>query len=63
MTARDGDIEFILKDLCTVVITVQKTGYANLARKFEITNGLLLSAINKQVFLTVPMVKDIDGDL
>ena len=62
VTNKDGLIEFAVKDICTVVVTVQKTGYSNLARKFEITHGLYQQAINKEISLSLPMVKESDPE-
>lgn len=62
VTNREGCFEFNLKEICTIVVSTQKTGYANLARKLEITNGLLQSAINKEITFTIPMVKDMQQD-
>jgi hypothetical protein len=58
VTDKHGIANFKIREICSIIITSQKTGYANLSRTFEITQGLLASAVNNEIFLTVPMVKD-----
>jgi len=44
VTNKHGLIDLNIKEVCTMVLTVNKSGYASLARKIDITHGLLESA-------------------
>lgn len=40
-----------------MIVTTQKGKYCNLARRIEITKGLIESAVEKQITIQIPMMK------
>lgn len=53
---------FPIRDVCSLIVTTNKGKYSNLARKLEITKGLLESAIDKEVVINIPMIKEPKDD-
>lgn len=47
-----------MKEVCSIIITTRKAKYANLARKLEITKGLIQSAVDKEISVQIPMMKE-----
>jgi len=45
-----------------LVITTEKGKYSNLARRIEITKGLIESAVEKEIVIQIPMIKKPKGD-
>jgi hypothetical protein len=43
-------------------VTAERKKYSNLARKLEITKGMLDTAENKEIILNIPMIKDKDEE-
>jgi len=63
VTNKEGAVTFNLKEICTLIVTCKKAKYSEaLARKFEITKGMLDTAVNKELILNVPMIKYKKGD-
>ncbi len=46
-----------------MIVTAQKNKYSNLARKLEITKGMMDTAPNKEIVLNIPMLKEKYGNL
>jgi len=51
-----------VKEVCSIIITTRKAKYANLARKLEITKGLIQSAVDKEISVQIPMMKEPKDD-
>ena len=51
-----------MKEVCSIIITTRKAKYANLARKLEITKGLIQSAVDKEISVQIPMMKEPKDD-
>jgi hypothetical protein len=51
-----------VKEVCSIIITTRKAKYANLARKLEITKGLIQSAVDKEISFHIPMMKEPKDD-
>jgi len=43
--------------VCSLVITTEKGKYSNLARRIEITKGLIESSVEKEIVIQIPMIK------
>jgi hypothetical protein len=65
VTDKNGEVTFTIKETCSLIVTTKKGKYANLARRIEITKGLIDSAVEKQIVVQIPMMKqpkEDDGD-
>ena len=51
-----------MKEVCSIIITTRKAQYANLARKLDITKGLIQSAVDKEISVQIPMMKEPKDD-
>ncbi len=51
-----------MREVCSLIVTTTKGKYANLARKLDITKGLLESASDNEVTVNLPMIKVKDDD-
>lgn len=51
VTDKKGEVTFIIKEICSLIITTKKGKYSNLARRIEVTKGLIDSAFEKEIVL------------
>jgi hypothetical protein len=47
VTDKNGEVTFTIKETCSIIVTTKKGKYCNLARKIDITKGLIDSAAEK----------------
>lgn len=57
VTDKNGEAFFTIKEVCSLIVTTSKGKYSNLARKIEITKGMIESANEKVITLQIPMMK------
>ena len=57
LTDKNGEAFFAIKEICSLIVTTKKGKYSNLARKIDITKGMIESAIEKVITIQIPMIK------
>ena len=60
LTNNEGYYIYSLKQLGVHNVTVNKSGYIPVSKKFNFTEGLIKTS--EQIVITVPMIKDFDHD-